>query len=177
MSAFNEKMNAAFFFYNKLCDIWVPGTRINEVPNEIYYYSDAVVFELHAASQQLLQLINLKAQLDLPTHNAAWNAKFKRLLQEARPDLYEWWSKVSVTSEMCVLEGYRQHISHRGSSHLIFAHEGERGPVIAISIPVRWRSVSGVTVKASGGQSIELFDELKRIADELNQFYETLKKM
>ena len=173
--AFNEKMNAAYFFFSKLAEVYVLGRPLPQnLTNELFYYSDAVVFELYAALQQLLQFINIKAGLNLPTQEVARGSFFTQL-RRIRSDLSSWWTAANSTPEVHVLEAYRQHITHRGGSILVFATEGEEGPIVAASVPIRWRFSNGQAYQISSGGSIDLADELMRIGERLNQLHEDLK--
>jgi hypothetical protein len=173
--AFHGKMDAAYFFFNKFIEIYNPGRPLSHATtNELFYYSDAVIFEFYAALQQLLQLINLKAGLNLPTQDVARGIFFEQL-RKARKDLLDWWNAANATTEVHVLEAYRQHITHRSESILLFATEGEEGPLIAISIPIRWRFKNGLAYQVQAGESVDIKDELQRIGEKLSNLYQELK--
>jgi hypothetical protein len=173
--AFNSKMDAAYFFFEKIKEIYMPGeSSLKEIPNELFYYLDGVVFELHAASQLLLQIINIKSGLNKPTSLVAWNNRYQKLLKKINQGLYDWWISIDSSPEFNILEAFRQHISHRGGSFVIAATD-EKGNIKLLSIPIRWRFKNGKPYQVPSGKSIELLDELRMIADNLNQRFSELK--
>src|SRR3989344_1720879 len=63
--AFHSKMKAASFFVERIKEIYKPDSNLpKDPPNELFYYIDAGIFELHAASQILLQIINVKSHVN-----------------------------------------------------------------------------------------------------------------
>lgn len=49
--AFQSKMKAARFFLDYIQKLYRPEGVLSEIPNELFYYVDATIFEMHAASQ------------------------------------------------------------------------------------------------------------------------------
>ena len=101
--AYNSKMNAAHFFLKKIQEIYGPE-RLHQksIPDEFFYYLDGVVFELHAASQLLLQIVNLKARVNKPPNRVSWNNSFQIALKKANPCLYAWWCTINASAEFHV---------------------------------------------------------------------------
>ena len=174
--AFHTKMNAAKFFFDQLKKIYSPESNLKEIPNELYYYVDAVIYEFHSASQILLQIVNVKSKLGLPMYKVKWgaNTNFQKVLKENNFKLYEWWKNVNSSSQYSLLESVRQYIAHRGR---IILNAAERdGVIIVLSFAVRFRYVAGKPESKATGKSIELLDEILFIADFLNEKYTELKK-
>ncbi|GEM_PF-2379665 len=171
--SFNLKMNAAYFFLKKIRGIYAPGGKFSEVPDELFYYVDAVIFELHAASQMFLQIINVKSGVNENAHMVSWNPKFKKNLKENNTKLFSWWEEFNISPEFHILEAMRQYISHRGGSFLqVEVDENEN--ITLLSIPIRFRYYKGKPELKPTGQSIELIDELNNIALYLNASYKNL---
>src|SRR5258706_13043457 len=112
--AFHTKMNAASFFLDQVKTIYEPEKDIPvELPNELYYFVDATIFELHAASQMLLQIVNIKGKVNFPSFKVNWNEGFRTQLKKNNQKLFKWWTEFNISTEFHILDGMRQHISHR----------------------------------------------------------------
>ncbi len=167
-------MNAAHFFYKKIQNIYHPGgSKPSDISDELYYYFDGVIFELHAASQILLQIVNLKSGLNISTNNVSWNKTFQTSLKKKNKNLYDWWRGVNFSPEFHIIESMRQHIAHRGGTFLTSSING-KGYVDVLSIPIRWRHLKGKTYQIPSGKSIDLLDELMSFAQYMNRLYESI---
>jgi len=181
--AFKTKINAAKFFYKEISKLYTPNKSKLSLPDEFFYYLDGCIFELHAASQMLLQIINIKSGVNEEEYNVSWNPKFKIDLKSKCETMYEFWEKLNESASFWVLEATRQHISHRNSLIVNCATEGENGPIISVSLAIRYRyKKNEKTGKREPmliptGRSIELLDELKSIGEFLESKFEELKTL
>jgi len=173
-TAFHSKMNAAGFFVDQIKKHYQPESNIVDIPDELYYYVDAAIFELHSASQMLLQIINVKSGACAQANKVSWNRQFKSLLEQKNKSLCDWWVKIDSSPDYCLLESMRQYLSHRGGNFLTAAIRD--GKIIMLSMPIRFRYVKGKTESKPTGKSIELLDELVSICHFLNAMYYELQK-
>lgn len=116
--AFHYKLNAAAFFIDQIKKIYRPDGKVSKTPDKLFYYVDAVIFELHAASQILLQIINVKAGVNERANIVNWGSNFKSLLKQKDRNFFDWWKVFNTSPEFHTLEAMRQYISHRGGNFL-----------------------------------------------------------
>src|SRR5260221_6279530 len=114
--AFNSKMNAAKFFFDKIKDLDISNLNITNVPDELYYYTDATIFEFFAASQMFLQIINIKLGITDKLYKVRWNPEFQVALKNKNEAVSNWWEKFYTSIEFCQIKGMREHISHKGGT-------------------------------------------------------------
>ena len=173
---FHSKMKAAQFFLDHIKEIYRPDNKVSTIPDKLFYYVDAVIFELHAASQTLLQMINVKAGLNERADKVNWGSNFKSLLKQKNNDLFAWWEEFNIAPEFHVLESMRQYVSHRGGSFLQ-AEVTDDKKIVLLSIPIRFRYYQGKPELKPTGRSIELIAELTSIGSFLNSKYKELGTM
>lgn len=171
--AFHSKMNAADFFIKKIKEIYRPDGKVSKIPDKLFYYVDATIFELHAASQTLLQIINVKAKVNERANKVNWSPNFQSQLKQKNQELFDWWEVFNISPEFHVLEAMRQYISHRGGSFLQ-AEINHDKKIVLLSIPVRFRYYKGKSELKPTGKSIELIDELISIGSFLKSKYAEL---
>ncbi len=178
--AFKTKINAAKFFYKEISKLYTLG-QSKSLPDEFFYHLDGCIFELHAASQMLLQIINIKSGVNEEEFNVSWSPKFKNALKLKCEPMYEFWEKLDASPDFWILEATRQHISHRNSSIVNCVTEGEDGYIISVALAIRYRyKKNEETGKREPkliptGRSIELLDELKSIEEFLESKFEELQ--
>lgn len=173
--AFQSKMRAARFFFDHIQKLYQPGGVISKIPDELFYYVDAAIFEMHAASQMLLQMINVKSATNIESYRVNWGSNFKKQLRVNDGGLFTWWENFNASPEFHILESMRQYISHRGGSFLQ-AETSEDGSITLISIPVRFRYYQNLPQLKSSGKSIELLDELNALMVYLDEQFKDLQK-
>jgi hypothetical protein len=174
--AFNSKMNAAKFFFDKIKDLNISNLNITNVPDELYYYADATIFEFFAASQMFLQIINIKLGITDKLHKVRWNPEFQNALKNKNEIIFNWWEVFYTSIEFCQIKGMREYISHKGGTLLIFAYDHDQNDkVIAVTIPRFKYNKKNMEVLPTG-KSIELLDELVEAANFLNMKFLELGK-
>ncbi len=170
--AFNTKIDAARFFFEKLRSKEFDPRKRTSIQNEFYYFLDACIFELHAASQMMLQIINIQSGLNRAPYQVSWNPSFKKELEQNSRNLFLFWEQIDHSSEFSILEAMRQYIAHRGRSGVSVSVDAQ-GIISVISIGVRYRYViDKVDGKRKPKQiitngSIDIYDELPRVANYL----------
>ncbi len=172
--AFCSKMQAAYFFNQEIKKYYTPGSTNSTISNEVFYYTDATIYEMHSASQMLLQIINCKAKLNKSANEVSWNSKFQSELKKANPSLFDWWAAFNSSPQFHLLESVREYISHRGDNIINIAQGGDQ--VMQASLAVRFRYYKKQRMFKPSRKSIELLDELKEIGIFLNKSYEELQR-
>lgn len=177
--AFLAKMQGASFFYNEIEKLYKPGV-LETLPVEFFYYLDAYFFEMHAASQMLLQIIYIKSEVNIKTYQVSWgNEGFRKSLEIKSQELYNFWENIDKSSEFWTLEAYRQHISHRGNS-VIQLEKNDEGIINSLSLAIRYRYIYNKETKTKEpklpppGGPFELFDVLKSVSKFLEQKFTEL---
>jgi hypothetical protein len=116
---FRYKINAALFFIGEIKQIYIPeSTYSKDIPNKLFYFVDGAIFELHAASQILLQIINVKSKINCNANEVNGGRKYQEKLKIINIQLYNWWQSFNNSPEFHTLEAMRQHIAHRGGTFL-----------------------------------------------------------
>lgn len=173
---FLSKINAADFFIDQIKNLYEPNAKIpRNIPAELYYYVDATIFELHAASQILLQIVNVKSGVKQRADKVNGGRVYQDLLKKTDNKLFEWWNDFNTSPKFHILEAMRQYISHRGGIFLQ-AEINENGDLILLTIPIRFRYYKEKPELKITDESAELVDELTTICLFLNLKYTELQK-
>ena len=108
--AFNSKMNAAKFFFDKIKELNISSLNINNIPDELYYYVDATIFEFFAASQMFLQIINVRLEITDKLRRVSWNQEFQKALKSKNESIFNWWEEFYTSIDFSQIKGMREHI-------------------------------------------------------------------
>ena len=156
------KLNAARYFYKGISSLYKPGSETVVIPNKLYYICDALIWELYAAFDLILQDINKELGMGINEKEVKWNNSYKTKLKDLNDNLFLILSSQINQQWFKHLKEARNYISHHGQIFIAMEYDGPRIKVASL----------GVRTLLSGDGSIDLLDQTQRWIDSMSDLVE-----
>ncbi|HZM64557.1 MAG TPA: hypothetical protein VFB59_05475 [Candidatus Saccharimonadales bacterium] len=158
------KLLAAEYFYGQIKNLYNPGMSGANFSNNIFFVCDALIWELYAAFDLSLFVINQKQNLGFTPYNVKWDIHFQEKLKKENLTLYSLLRSAQEKLWFKHLKKARRYITHHGQIYLSIDYNNQTINVASIGTP-------GIL---SGDGSIDLLDQTKRWIASMNIFLDKI---